>query len=143
MKFVYSDGGREEAGFKGRTGDCGVRAVAIASQRPYKEVYKELTEVCSREKPSKQRRGTSHPRTGIHVHTMKEYLASQGWEWVATMGIGTGCKVHLRADELPAGPLVVRVSRHFVAVVDGVAFDNHNPVRGGRRCVYGYWRKVG
>src|SRR6516165_10226867 len=39
MDFVYSDGGRAAAGYKGRAGDCVVRAIAIAAQKPYQEVY--------------------------------------------------------------------------------------------------------
>ena len=46
-----------------------------------------------------------------------------GWEWVPTMMIGQGCKVHLRSDELPRGRLVVQVTHHFVAVIDGVIHD--------------------
>jgi len=73
------------------------------------------------------------------------------------MQIGSGCKVHLSADELPSGRLVVAVSKHFTAVIDGVIHDVHNPQRGGRsfmkvengiethgttpeRCVYGYYK---
>ena len=57
------------------------------------------------------------------------------------MFIGSGCKVHLRNDELPAGRLIVCLSRHYTAVIDGVIHDTHDPSRGGTRCVYGYWRK--
>jgi hypothetical protein len=39
MDLVYSDGGRAAAGYKGRAGDCVVRAIAIAAQKPYQEVY--------------------------------------------------------------------------------------------------------
>ena len=42
--FTYNDGGRAEAGYKGRTGDCVTRAVAIAASLPYKEVYDRLAE---------------------------------------------------------------------------------------------------
>jgi hypothetical protein len=42
MEFVYDDGGRAAAGFKGSTGDCVVRAIAIASGKPYREVYDAL-----------------------------------------------------------------------------------------------------
>ena len=31
MNYKYNDGGRSRAGFKGKTGDCGVRAIAIAT----------------------------------------------------------------------------------------------------------------
>jgi len=61
---------------------------------------------------------------------------------VPIMGIGTGCKVHLRDGELPPGRMVVSVSQHYTAVIDGVVFDTHNPCRGGTRCVYGYWKLV-
>lgn len=58
------------------------------------------------------------------------------------MGIGTGCTVHLRDGELPRGRLIVAVSKHIVAVVDGVIHDTHDPSRDETRCVYGYWQKV-
>lgn len=57
------------------------------------------------------------------------------------MGIGTGCRGHLREGELPNGRLIVSVSRHMVAVIDGVIYDTHDPSRDGTRCVYGYWRE--
>jgi hypothetical protein len=56
------------------------------------------------------------------------------------MFIGQGCKVHLRADELPKGRLVVALSKHIVAVIDGVIHDTDDPSRGGTRCVYGYFQ---
>jgi hypothetical protein len=31
MTFVYDDGGRSAAGFKGKTGDCVTRAIAIGT----------------------------------------------------------------------------------------------------------------
>jgi hypothetical protein len=64
-----------------------------------------------------------------------------GWEWTPTMAIGQGCTVHLRADELPAGRLVVSVSKHWVAVIDGVIHDTYDCSRDGTRCVYGYWER--
>ena len=66
-------------------------------------------------------------------------MRSLGFVWTPTMGIGTGCTVHLRADELPNGRLVVAVSKHYTAVLDGVIHDIENPSRDGTRCVYGYW----
>jgi hypothetical protein len=55
------------------------------------------------------------------------------------MEIGKGCKVHLRADELPKGKIICSVSRHLVAVIDGVINDTHDCSRDGNRCVYGYY----
>ena len=62
-----------------------------------------------------------------------------GWKWTPTMGIGTGCRVHLRPEELPGGRIIVSLSKHWCAVIDGVPHDTHDPSRGGTRCVYGYW----
>ena len=45
MEFIYDDGGRAAAGFKGKTGDCVTRAIAIATGRPYREVYDRLNEI--------------------------------------------------------------------------------------------------
>lgn len=141
MEFIMNDGGRKEVGFKGTSRDCACRAVAIATGRPYLEVYDDLNEFAKTEKPSKRRRGKSSARTGFHMHTFKRYMASIGWTWTATMKIGSGCKVHMNADELPAGTIIVRLTRHYATVIDGVLHDNHDCSRDGSRCVYGYWVK--
>jgi hypothetical protein len=59
------------------------------------------------------------------------------------MRIGSGCKVHLAKDELPNGRLIVRVSKHITAVINGVIHDTHDFSRDGTRCVYGYFTKAG
>jgi hypothetical protein len=57
------------------------------------------------------------------------------------MQIGSGCQVHLAADELPPGRIIVRLSKHYAAVVDGVLHDTHDCSRDGTRCVYGYFKE--
>ena len=87
-----------------------------------------------------------------------------GFKWVPTMHVGQGCVVRLHPNELPQGRLVVRVSEHITAVIDGVIHDTWNPCRPIRvtyrgqelnsnqwiddgflysetRCVYGYYIK--
>lgn len=140
MSYQYNDGGREAAGYKGRAGDCVVRAIAIAAKRPYKEVYDSINLLGKSERTGKRKRGKSSARNGVYKQTIKRYLESMGWRWTPTMAIGSGCTVHLRADELPTGRLIVSVSRHTVAVIDGVIHDTHDSSRGGMRCVYGYWQ---
>jgi hypothetical protein len=81
-------------------------------------------------------------RSGAFTESYKPYLLKLGWVWTPTMKVGSGCKVHLRADELPRGRLIVKVSRHLVAVIDGVIHDTHDCSRNGTRCVYGYYRVV-
>jgi hypothetical protein len=139
MEFIYSDGGRQLAGFKGNTGDCVTRAIAIATQKPYQEVYDALNKLSKVEKPIKGK--NSLARTGVFRKTYENYLLENGWKWTPCMKIGQGCKVHLRKEELPIGRLIVSVSRHLTAVIDGVLYDNHDCSRDGSRCVYGYYMK--
>ena len=144
MKFQYNDGGRSAAGFKGLTGDCVARAVAIASGRSYAEVYARLAEGTGSQRAGKSGKRSASARSGINVNRkwFKDLMVEWGFVWVPTMTIGSGCKVHLRADELPAGRLVVSVSKHYTSMIDGVINDTWNPDRGGDRCVYGYWKLV-
>ena len=142
MEYIYNDGGRAGAGYKGDAGDCAVRAIAIASGKPYQEIYDAINLLAKSEHRGKRKHGISNARTGVYSQTIRKYLSSIGFEWTPTMAIGQGCKVHLRASELPAGRLVVNVSKHYTAVVDGVIYDTHNPARGGTRCVYGYHKKA-
>lgn len=159
LSFVKDDGGRKAAGFNGeRAGDCVARAIAIASGRPYREVYDRLALIEASTKRTKHRpKGRRRSaRNGVLTHRVpfKRYMEELGFRWVPTMRIGQGCKVHLADGELPSGRLVVSVSRHYTAVIDGVIRDTYDPRRttievGQRdgepyrreydRCVYGYW----
>lgn len=132
--WIYNDGGRAEAGFKGEAGDCVTRAVAIVTERPYADVYRELSQFMKDNGQAKS------ARNGIPTPIMKAFMKNQGFEWTATMTIGSGTKVHLRADELPHGKIIARVTRHVCAVIDGIIHDTHDPSRGGTRAVYGYWK---
>jgi hypothetical protein len=139
MEFVFHDGGRLAAGYKGGTGDCVTRSIAIATGKPYQEVYDALNRLAETERVGKRKKKRSSSRSGVYRQTYQRYLESFGWRWTTTMSIGSGCRVHLRASELPQGPLIVKVSRHLTAVIDGVLHDTHNCSRGGARCVYGYF----
>lgn len=140
MSFIYNDGGRALAGFKGDAGDCVTRAIAIAAQLPYQHVYDEINQISKGERV-KEGKKRSNARAGVFRNTYQSFLEALGWKWTPTMMIGSGCKVHLRAEELPTGRLIVKCSRHLVAVIDGVIHDTHDPSRGGTRCVYGYFVK--
>lgn len=154
MLYSYSDGGRKAAGFKGLAGDCSVRAIAIATEIDYRTVYDALASLKESflRKKLKTVRNVKRwamyekayykgltPDTGTPKEVVHQYLTSLGWRWVPTMRIGSGCKVHLKSNELPAGRIVCSVSKHNVAVIDGVIYDNHDCSRSGTRCVYGYF----
>ncbi len=143
-RFGYNDGGRSKAGFKGHTGDCVCRAIAIAAQLPYTTVYDALAAGNATQRRGKHARRATGKRSAAHgINTgrkwFKDYMASLGFTWTPTMSIGSGCKVHLHADELPFGRLVVAVSKHYTTMIGGVIHDTHNPDRDGNRCVYGYY----
>ncbi len=156
MKFVFNDGGRKAAGYEGKAGDCVARAIAIVAELPYEEVYKKLAEGNGTQRRSKHcKKPKASARNGVFVKRkwFKDYMASLGFKFTATMGIGTGCKVHLVDGELPMGRLIVSVSKHYTTVIDGVINDTYNPERSvhwvtpergafvAHRCVYGYWSK--
>lgn len=174
MKFVYDDGGRKLAGYQGKAGDCVCRAIAIAAEMPYEEVYQRLASGMGTQRKSKRSpKRAASARNGISVHRkwFRDWMEMLGFEWVPTMQIGSGCKVHLADGELPMGRLIAAVSRHYTAVIDGVIHDTYDPQREtamfrqfpgwqtaelkageqrnqngiwttARRCVYGYWRLV-
>lgn len=139
MRFQYHDGGRANAGYKGDTGDCVVRAVSIATQRPYQEIYELVNEFATKERKARAKK--SNARTGVRNTTVRKIMNSLGYDWIPTMAIGSGCQTHLRESELPAGRLVVSLSKHVTAVIDGVIYDTYDPSRNGTRCVYGYFKE--
>lgn len=145
MKYVYNDGGRSASGYSGKAGDCVCRSIASQHVTAF------------------TRRAT----------WFKQLMSRLGFKWTPTMTIGSGCTVHLKDGELPQGRLVVSVSKHYTAVIDGTINDSHNPSERGStiyppqtpqhelpknvrwlengngweyapdRCVYGYWTFVG
>ena len=125
--FKFNNGGWKGA----KRGDCVIRAISIATEKPYGLVFNELMDMA---------------KDKVNLPNNKKiympYLKKTGWRWRPTMGIGTGCKVHLKASELPKGRIICRLSKHLVAVVDGVVHDTYNPSRDGTRCVYGYFYKM-
>lgn len=140
LPCIYDDGGRLAAGFKGHTGDCTVRAFATASGLDYKTVYDALNARGAKCKITKIHKTPCRARTGVCRKVMRQYMADLGWIWTPTMGIGTGTQVHMAEGELPMGRLVVALSGHTSAVIDGVVHDTYDPTREGSRAVYGYWR---
>ena len=144
IDFSFNDGGRGHH-FEGEAGDCATRAISIAMERDYREVYDALFARgkryanTRRGRVAKALRFSASPRNGTYREIFRPYIEDHGWIWKPTMGIGTGCKVHLRADELPEGRLIVSISKHICAVINGVLHDTHDGSRDGTRCVYGYW----
>jgi hypothetical protein len=142
-RFVYNNGGHVAAS----GGGCVPRAIAIATGKPYREVYEALvaaTHKYVRRWPrsmvagwiKRSRGGRSFdPERGCYDTIYDSYLKSLGWQYTPTKDRN----IHLRADELPSGRLIVRVHRHLVAVIDGAIHDTFDSGGAGRRPVYGYY----
>jgi hypothetical protein len=91
--FIYNDGGRARAGYKGSTGDCVARAIAIATELDYQTVYDAINERALIERRTARRRGRSSARTGVYKALYKKWLADLGWQWHPTMAIGQGARL--------------------------------------------------
>jgi hypothetical protein len=153
LDYTFDDGGRAAAGYRGSAGDCVTRSIAIAAGKPYQEVYDVLAAGMGSQRKTKRTKKTgASARNGVYTRRkwFKDYMHGLGFTWTPTMLIGSGCKVHLLKGELPPGRLVVAVSKHYTAVIDGVIHDTFNPTWAtihhnegkttmSHRCVYGYW----
>lgn len=128
MKLVIDDGGRSNYFKADDVGDCVTRAIAIALDEDYKTVYETI----------KKFLGYS-ARNGVKKTDTKKLMTHLGFKWCPTMAIGQGCKVHMKADELPGGTIIVKLSSHVCCVKDGVMYDTYDCSRDETRCVYGYW----
>lgn len=131
MKFVFNDGGRAAAGWNEHSQDCVTRSIAVATRRPYKQVFTELLSRAPRKSPI----------LGVHTETkwFRKYMTEAGWRWIELRRRRK--KTFMRADQLPRRRLIVAVSRHYTAVINHAVHDDHDPTRNGTRHVHGYWIK--
>jgi hypothetical protein len=145
--WVKSDGGRKAAGYGEAKGDCVARAITIATGKPYAEVFEDLKAGAAdhvKRWPNsktagwiKKSRSGGDPASGCFDAVSARYLRSIGWQYTRLRG-----RVFLRSGQLPPGRLIVALSRHFVAVIDGVIHDTYDSGGAGKRHVKGYWRAV-
>ena len=135
MEYIYNDGGRSKY-FKGKAEDCVCRAISIASNKDYKEVYDSL------------KKAVGTPRNGVFTtnKAFKDWMVANGFVWTPCSGIGVKTSVHFIEGELPKGRLVCSVAKHYVAVVDDKVYDTwdsrYNSFNEVRR-IYGYWEYKG
>jgi len=106
MNFIFHDGGRAAAGFKGKTGDCVTRSVAIATGKSYQEVYDALNQLAQAERISKRKKRWSSSRTGVYRQTYQRYLESLGWANYFYLGRSArpiGLSINMPADGCVGG----------------------------------------
>ena len=129
MTYEYNDGGRLKAGFKGKTRDCGVRALAIALGREddYKELYNELAVV------NKLHGHKKSAALGLYKNVFVEVLTKYGFVWCSSPTF-EGRKA--RASDLPPHTIIARMAGHFACVKNSVIQDSWDS---SHKMVYGYW----
>lgn len=122
MTFIYSDGGRAEAGLIGTTGDCVVRALSIATGMPYTVVRDHLDSE------------RFYPTDSGHEHAYQRCLANWGWTWTPSKSVPRKGRVIalLKSEE---------GKTHLTAVIDGAARDLWDPIRDGRHAILGYYAR--
>lgn len=130
MVYVFNDGGKADTGRKGKSGDCVVRAIAIANNMDYETAYRMVAQEAANYGFKKS------ARDGIHNIVRDAVLKKLGWVWVSAPKIA-GRKARC-ADLLAEGIVIARQARHIVAVNYGIPhdiFDSSN------KMIYGYWVK--
>jgi hypothetical protein len=93
VKWEYDDGGRKAEGYKGHTSDCATRAIAIAANLTYQDVYNMVNDVGRTERCSKRKLSRSSASTGVYKNTMHRLMKTLGWSWIPTMFVGSGCEL--------------------------------------------------
>jgi hypothetical protein len=127
--YKYDDGGKSETTLKGAS-DCGIRAVAIACEISYMDARHLLKEFSN-----KGKLGSRAISNGIYKEDMEATLSSLGWSWRSAPKF-EGRKA--RYYDMPRGRVIVRMAKHYAAVIDG---NLHDAWDSSQKMVYGYWSK--
>lgn len=136
IEWKQTDGGRStDTKRRKHNNDCMVRALSTATELPYEQVYDELVE-----------EGVFAPGRGGFLDRFIGQLKwadknYHGFEFVwksfpAKKG-QSRMNPHSFADEFPKGRFILRMGRHYAAMIDGVM--NDLVFATDMRCVYGAW----
>ena len=124
IRYQYNDGGRKEAGYKGHTGDCVARALAISTGKPYKEIYDFVGETM---KSHGYKRSANAYYSGNHRRGMRkpklvqeDIIRSFGFEKVK---LPKGPRPTYRQAYEQYGDCMVATRGHILAIKDGAVQD--------------------
>ena len=130
IDYRYDDGGREAAGYRGRTGDCVVRAVVICTGEDYRAVYLTMAErMKSNSYAASGNAYATRERNRKAPHRKGQITARRVQDRV--LEVYGFRKVRLPAGARPTfteahrryGDCIVGTTKHVAAVVDGVLRD--------------------
>ena len=130
IDYRYDDGGRESAGYRGRTGDCVVRAIAICTGEDYRAVYLTMAEHMKRNGyaasgnayATRQRNRKAPRRKGqIAARRVQDrVLEVYGFRKVR---LPAGARPTFTEAQHQFGDCVVGTTKHVAAIVDGALRD--------------------
>lgn len=163
MKFKQNDGGRKKFGFKGTSGDCATRAIAIATKQDYSKVYKKIRLLAKEElflheklsgvdvkklKTNSYQNSKISPNTGTEISVIKNYLLNYrgGKIWrETTLNISSyesGILLLNRWDIPEKGTFIISIKNHLTCVVNGILNDTWNCDKNGEAKVISiFWKK--
>ena len=123
IDYHYDDGGREAAGYRGRTGDCVVRAIAICTGEDYRAVYLTMAEHMKRNGYATRERNRKAPRRKGQIAALRvqdRVLEVYGFRKVR---LPAGARPTFTEAHRRYGDCVVGTTKHVAAIVDGVLRD--------------------
>ena len=126
LDFVYDDGGRYDAGFRGRpAGDCAVRAAAIVLGRNYREMHK-LLGSANRAFKADNGKADADPSGGVAYGALLSALGELGLFEAEMPG---GLQMTLTEAHNHFGDCVAITDggRHMAALMDGAVRDIWDP----------------
>lgn len=128
--FIWHDGGRAGAGFVGYTGDCVVRAAAIATGEEYRQVYDWFSQAAEHS-----------PREGLATKLLDQFLSERGFRQVILPSRESPENLNFLGGiiVLRLAPSGYKRTGHVCTVVDGTIYDTWNALCDGRFLVDQYW----
>lgn len=142
QQWKYNDGGRLAAGYTGQEKDSVVRAIAIATEQPYRKVYEDLSNASISYAASHKndisrkihRRGPSLAE-GVYKVVYEAYLLKLGWrKWDVDIQIA------IDTSKITPGQFILILNGRLVAYIKNIALDTSNYRKFGGD-VLGYYYK--
>jgi hypothetical protein len=133
VELRLTDAGRSSSRRPKQRNDCTVRALATVTGLPYDEVYDAVAKAGRKSARGFDLMGWARKggTLGGFRFVWESYPATPGYPRVNPVTF---------ALKRRTGRYILRVSKHVVACVDGVVYDDHK--LNGHRCVYGALKAV-
>ena len=130
IDYRYDDGGRADAGYRGKTGDCVVRAIAISASEDYRAVYRTMAEHMKRNGYSASGNAYATRERNRKAPRRRGQLSARGVQDGVLEAYGFR-KVRLPSGERPTfteahrryGDCIVGTTKHVAAITDGALRD--------------------